>query len=129
MSTENKVLNTRLKLKRDTSANWTSNNPILLNGEIIIIDTAEGEVRFKIGDGVKTYTQLPFEDEVIRSLISNKSKVTLETWNNSNSSTSQELKELVINKVASKAIYEEMAAAGKIDTNELYLIEDDGEII
>ena len=99
MATENKVLNTRIKLKRDTSANWTSNNPVLLNGEIIIVDTAEGEVRFKIGDGSKTYTQLPFDDEGIRNLIADKSKVVVETWLDSSESTAQFLSELVINKV------------------------------
>lgn len=67
-----KELQTRIKWCRDTSANWTSNNPVLLDGEIIIVDTDSGETRFKIGDGVKTYTQLPFEDEAVRNLINNK---------------------------------------------------------
>lgn len=120
-----KIFNSRIKLKRDTSSNWTSNNPVILNGEIILVDTAEGELRFKIGDGVKTYTELPFEDEVVRNLIANKSKVTLETWDNATNSISQQMNELVINKVKNKTIYEEMEAAGKIDENELYLIEDD----
>lgn len=66
MATE---FNTRIKFKRDTSSNWTNKNPIILNGEIILIDTDSGELRAKIGDGVKSYTQLPFSDEVIRSLI------------------------------------------------------------
>lgn len=60
---------TRIQNKRDTSANWTKNNPVILNGEIILVDTAEGELRAKIGDGAKTYTQLPFSDEVLKSLI------------------------------------------------------------
>lgn len=59
----------RIQNKRDTSANWTKNNPIILNGEIILVDTAEGELRAKIGDGTKTYTQLPFSDEALKSLI------------------------------------------------------------
>ena len=59
----------RIKFKRDTSSNWTSNNPTLLNGEIILVDTESGELRAKVGDGVKSYTQLPFSDEVIRNLI------------------------------------------------------------
>ena len=62
---------TRIKMKRDTSSNWTNNNPIILNGEIILVDTGNGELRLKIGDGVKTYTQLPFNDEVLRNLIQN----------------------------------------------------------
>lgn len=67
-----KHFDTRIQWKRDTSSNWTANNPVLLNGEIIIVDTDNGEIRFKIGDGVKTYTQLPFEDEAIRNLINEK---------------------------------------------------------
>lgn len=65
----NKTFNTRIKNKRDTSANWTSKDPVLLNGEIIIVDTASGETRFKIGDGTKKYSQLPFQDETVRALI------------------------------------------------------------
>lgn len=61
----------RIKHKRDTSANWTQNNPVILNGEIIIVDTDNG-VRIKVGDGVKKYTQLPFDDELLRSLIDEK---------------------------------------------------------
>ena len=75
-----KNLNARISWRRDTSANWTSANPVLLNGEIIVVDTADGEVRFKIGNGSKTYTQLPFEDEVIRNLINGKSSVVVKTW-------------------------------------------------
>lgn len=64
-----KQLNGRIQWKRDTSANWESNNPVLLDGEIIIVTTNAGETRFKVGDGVKTYTQLPFQDEAVRALI------------------------------------------------------------
>lgn len=64
--------NARIKLKRDTAVNWTVNNPVLLNGEIILIDTDSGELRAKVGDGTKTYTSLPFTDEILRNLITNK---------------------------------------------------------
>ena len=64
-----KNINVRIALKRDTSANWTNYNPVLLNGELILVDTAEGQLRAKIGDGIKTYTQLPFLDETLRALI------------------------------------------------------------
>lgn len=67
-----KIINARAKNKRDTSANWTANDPVLLDGEIIIVDTAEGEVRTKIGDGTKKYSQLPFEDEKLRNLLNDK---------------------------------------------------------
>lgn len=65
-----KMFNARVRNKRDTSANWTANDPVLLDGEIIIVDTASGEVRYKVGDGTKKYSQLPFSDEAVKALIS-----------------------------------------------------------
>lgn len=59
----------RVQTKRDTSANWTAADPVLLYGEEILVDTANGEVRKKVGDGVSPYTKLPFVDETIRNLI------------------------------------------------------------
>lgn len=64
--------NARIRNKRDTASNWETNNPVLLNGELIIVDTNAGDVRFKIGDGVKTYTQLPFQDETLYNVLSGK---------------------------------------------------------
>lgn len=65
----NKIFNTRVKNKRDTEANWTKENPVLLDGEIIIVTTTSGDTRFKVGDGKKTYNQLPFQDQKTRDLI------------------------------------------------------------
>lgn len=62
----------RIQIKRDSASNWETNNPVLLYGEEIIVDTNAGEVRKKVGDGVKTYTQLPFTDESIRTSLSEK---------------------------------------------------------
>lgn len=59
-------------MKKDTEGNWTQNNPVLLNGEIILVDTDSGELRAKVGDGTKTYTQLPFTDEILKNLITGK---------------------------------------------------------
>ena len=67
-----KTYNARVQNKRDTSANWTKNDPVLLDGEIIIVDTCAGEVRYKVGDGTKKYSQLPFTDEAMLTLISSK---------------------------------------------------------
>ena len=66
------TLNTRVQSKRDTSANWTQNNPVLLDGEVIVVDTNSGDVRFKVGNGTSTYTQLPFQDEVIYNELNTK---------------------------------------------------------
>lgn len=64
--------NGRLQNKRDTAANWTKNNPVLLDGEIIVVTTNTGEIRRKVGDGQKRFSELPFDDEVLRSLVSTK---------------------------------------------------------
>lgn len=64
--------NVRVKNKRDTSTNWETNNPVLLDGELIIVDTNAGDTRFKIGNGTKTYTQLPFQDEALYNVLSGK---------------------------------------------------------
>ncbi len=53
----------RIKQKKDTAANWESVNPVLLDGEMILVVTAEGDVRTKIGDGHASYSELPFNDE------------------------------------------------------------------
>lgn len=63
----NKIFNIRLRNKRDTEANWEKKNPLILDGEIIVVTTTSGETRVKIGDGTKTYTQLPFLDEVLKN--------------------------------------------------------------
>lgn len=51
----NKQLDTKIVIRNDTAANWTSNNPILLKGEIgIEIDTNQ----IKIGDGTTAWSNL-----------------------------------------------------------------------
>lgn len=62
-----KVLNTRLKLKIDTIEKWTTNNPVLLKGEIALAEVStqqEGIANYvpsimaKVGDGVHTFSEL-----------------------------------------------------------------------
>lgn len=62
------AFNVRVQSKRDTHANWTSNNPVILQGEIILVDI-DGEVRAKVGNGNSRYTDLDFIDQVIRDAI------------------------------------------------------------
>lgn len=64
-----KTVYTRIQTKRDTSVNWEVNNPILLDGEEILVDTTNGETRRKIGDGSTTYRNLPFNDINIQQII------------------------------------------------------------
>lgn len=61
----------RIKNKRDLVANWEENNPILLDGELIIVEALNGELRFKIGDGVTNYIDLPFMDQPLRDFVEN----------------------------------------------------------
>ncbi len=44
-------------LRRDTAANWTSANPLLLNGEVGLDQTAS---RLKIGDGITSWNSLAY---------------------------------------------------------------------
>lgn len=52
--------NARIQQKKDTAANWESNNPVLLNGELIFVETSSGETKMKLGDGKSAYSALPF---------------------------------------------------------------------
>lgn len=67
---DNKTLQTRIKLKYDTLANWTSNNPKLLAGEVALttIDNVSSPVTennipavmMKVGDGSHNFKDLPW---------------------------------------------------------------------
>lgn len=64
----NKTFNTRIQMKYDTYANWTTNNPVPLQGEIcvVVVPASSGSVvqepaiLFKVGDGTKTFNELPY---------------------------------------------------------------------
>lgn len=70
-----KIFNTRVKNKRDSVSNWTDKNPILLDGEVVVIDSTDGKSRFKIGDGAKHYSELSFQDEYLQNEINNKAAI------------------------------------------------------
>lgn len=67
----NKTLLAQIKQRSDTAANWTAKDPVISDGELIVVTTNAGEKRFKVGDGEKTFTQLPYADENILSKIKN----------------------------------------------------------
>lgn len=62
----NTTFNTRIKLKFDTYNNWHTNNPVLLEGEMAIVEVlaSTGQVPnepaylLKVGDGVKNFDDL-----------------------------------------------------------------------
>lgn len=68
MPDTNKVFQTRIQLKYDTYANWSTNNPVLKAGEMAIATVAAGEqtmtnlpnVVLKVGDGTSHYNDLKF---------------------------------------------------------------------
>lgn len=73
----NKTFNTRIRNKRDTAANWETVASTFqpLDGEMIIVYTADGATRFKVGryDSAKGrllyYNELPFTDESLGNKI------------------------------------------------------------
>lgn len=67
-----KILKTRIKQRRDTVDNWTRNNPVLLKGEIAIVEDTDGAIRFKVGDGSKTFSALAYTDEKLKAEIATK---------------------------------------------------------
>ena len=68
MPDTNKVFQTRIQLKYDTYANWSTNNPVLKAGEMAIATVAAGEqsmtnlpnIVLKVGDGTSHYNDLNF---------------------------------------------------------------------
>lgn len=60
------TLNTRIQLKYDTYENWTTNNPVLLAGEVAVttVQSAQAPVSqvpailFKVGDGTNNFNAL-----------------------------------------------------------------------
>lgn len=64
----NKTFNTRISLKYDTYAEWTSKNPKLLAGEVavVVVPASTGAVAkepavlFKVGDGTSLFNDLQF---------------------------------------------------------------------
>ena len=54
-----KRFDTRIQLKYDTYQNWTTNNPILLSGEIAIcVSSNPNKVRLKSGNGTDHFNDL-----------------------------------------------------------------------
>ncbi|MEY2869623.1 MAG: Nitrincola phage [Bacteroidota bacterium] len=61
------TITAQIQLRRDTSANWTSNNPILLDGEMAlstdVLYSGTDQPRYKIGNGVDTWLNLDYVPE------------------------------------------------------------------
>lgn len=55
-------MQTRIKQRFDPLSSWNQNDIVLLRGELAVVDCGS-QIRFKIGDGTKSFTQLPFVDQ------------------------------------------------------------------
>jgi len=68
----------QIQIRRDSTANWVSKNPILAEGEIGYDLT---ENKFKVGDGTSTWTELEYsgvdEADLVTSVNSQKGDVVL----------------------------------------------------
>lgn len=60
----------RFQHKRDSASNFTKNNPTLLDGEIVVVDTGSGTARLKVGKGSLKFNDLPYIDEALYNKIS-----------------------------------------------------------
>ena len=54
------TFNVRVQQKRDTEANFTSQNPVLLLNEVVYVDMTAGGTQMKIGDGTSHFNDLPY---------------------------------------------------------------------
>ena len=55
------TFNTRIIIRNDSTTNWLTNeSAVLLKGEVGIEFLADGKVKMKVGDGIKTWAQLPY---------------------------------------------------------------------
>lgn len=57
------TLKTRIRHAYKTEAEWTSSNPVLLEGEVGYVENG----RFKVGDGTSTWSELPYAIPVTKS--------------------------------------------------------------
>ena len=67
----------QIQLRRDTFANWTSNNPVLAEGEPAY-ETDTGKIKF--GDGSTPYNLLPYFNEGDKNFVFVQG-VAATTWN------------------------------------------------
>lgn len=93
-------INTRIKLKYDTLAEWTKNNPVLLAGEVAIVaipsnsESTVGQVTkpaivFKVGDGTTEFNTLPYASGLAADVYAWAKKASLEVADMPNITTSK----------------------------------------
>lgn len=79
-----KTIDAKVQGPYDTAANWSNSTRILLKGEKVYAKVDSGAVRSKTGDGMKRFSQLPYDDEAIYQSLSGKAETNLGNVTNSN---------------------------------------------
>ena len=75
-----KILKGRFQNLFDAASNWTSKNPVLLDGEIAVVKTNDGKIKFKFGRDNKKFNEIAFFGEDLENSLSLKSQVQILTW-------------------------------------------------
>lgn len=112
-----KTLNTRIALKTDTTANWGSSSLVLLKGEAALEILESGNFKIKIGDGVKTFKELPYATmtpEEINTLITDGSVQSVSLASGTNNGT---LKLTVDGKATDNIAVKGLGSAAYTNTN------------
>lgn len=125
-----KILNTRIQLRYDTYANWTTNNPILKKGEMAIatIETGNTEkvnsvtppqVLIKVGDGSKHYSELPFASALAADVYSwaKKNDTEFISWLNTQIGNTYDTKGSAAQALSEAKSYTDALANGAVATN------------
>lgn len=74
-----KSFNVRISSKRDSRINWTTNNPILLGGEMVNV-IINGRTFLKVGDGESAFNDLPYLNDLLLSFSKTQIEVPAESF-------------------------------------------------
>ena len=66
-----KTVNAIIQLRRDNEYNYEAvkDSFVPMNGEVVLVDTAQNGLRAKVGNGFSPYSQLPFTDADLRNAV------------------------------------------------------------
>lgn len=117
----NKILKTKLSLKHDTKENWEILNPILLPFEMGIEEGEDGNHKFKFGDGITAWNQLPYTFDL--SIIFDKiEEISIGTDQIKNSAVTEEKiadSSITTDKILDGAITEEKIAINSVGQDKI----------
>ena len=103
------IINAKHQQRHDTEANWTSKNPVLLDGEMGFVT---GTQKYKIGDGTSTWSALAYHTSLTDS---EKSKLDGIATGANKTTVDSALSSTSTNPVQNKVINN--ALSGKANTN------------